>query len=132
MRKYFLGALFMLMILKPAVGLALFSILAEGMQTAASAMAHGVPPIRVDASNTSFAPATTFVPLEQASQGSAMKAEDVFEERVMAIIEKKRLHEEEQVESQKKLAEADAMAKAEKAGIELFDEEFKKKFPKKD
>ena len=54
MRYFGIGMLFMLMVLKPQVGVALFGIFAEGMQTAAAAMAEHNQ-IRVDP-NTSFAP----------------------------------------------------------------------------
>lgn len=136
MKKYFLGAFIMLMALKPAVGIALVSVFAEGLQTAAAAMAHGNQSIKVDP-HTSFAPPMPpLIPIDQADQPkhSQNKQQDQsisFEDRVMAVIEKKHLHEEEQIENQRKLAEAEATKRAEKAGIEMFDEEFNKKFPTK-
>jgi hypothetical protein len=54
MRYFGIGMLFMLMVLKPQVGVALFGIFAEGMQTAAAAMAEHNQ-IKIDP-NTSFAP----------------------------------------------------------------------------
>lgn len=138
MKKYLLGAFIMMLLMKPAVGLALFSIFAEGMQTAAAAMANGAPAYKIDAaaSNSFAPPMPTLIPIEQADTSSnkpltRQQAEELFEDKVMAIIEKKQLHEEEQVENQRRLAEAEATRKAEKAGVELFDEEFNKKFPVK-
>lgn len=134
MKKFLLGMLLMLMVLKPAVGIAFLSIFAEGMQTAASAMAEGVPKVRYDP-NTSFVPpGVVYTELDGTDNSSKSKNADVekeFEQRVMAIIEKRREHEIEQEENQRKLAEAEATVKAEKAGIDLFDVEFEKKFPKK-
>lgn len=133
MKKYLLGAFIMLVMLKPAVGIALVSIFAEGMQTAASAMANGAPARKIDAEANEalgLRRGVTPVPVES-KQDPVVTKEKEFEERVMSIMEKKQLHEEEQLESQRKLAEAEAAKKAEKAGVELFDEEFNKKFPKR-
>lgn len=143
MKKYLLGAFIMLVMLKPAVGIALVSIFAEGMQTAAAAMANGASARQIDAAASASliqqGKGVAQVIVEESDDEEAdqqvakkKKKEEVFEDRVMSLIEKRIQHEQEQKESQRKLAEADAAAKAEKAGVELFDEEFKKKFPKKD
>ena len=138
MKKFLLGMLIMSMALKPSFGIAIFSIFAEGMQTAAAAMAERSPKVSLDPS-TSFVPPNTVYstldPKEEVVETTTTKKDrarvDQFEERVMAIIEKRREHELEQQENQRKIAEAEATAKAEKAGVELFDEEFNKKFPTK-
>ena len=118
MKQFMFGLLFMLMVLKPQVGIALFGIFASGMQTAASAMAESNP-IHIDP-NTSFVPQNTvYAPLQP---------ELTVEERVQKILEEREQHKQEQAENQKKEEIIEETIRGERVGVEMFDEEFNKKF----
>lgn len=118
MSKFFWGMLLMLLMVKPQVGSAIFGIFAGGMQIAATAMAESNQ-IKIDP-NTSFVPqGTVYSPIEAAKS---------IEERVAEAIEKRESHKQEQVDNQKKEEIIEETVRGERVGVEMFDEEFSKKF----
>lgn len=118
MKHFVFGTLFMLMVLKPQVGVALFGIFAGGMQVAASAMAESNQ-IKIDP-NTSFVPqGTVYAPLQP---------ELTVEERIQKVLEEREAHKQEQADNQKKEEIIEETVRGERVGVELFDEEFSKKF----
>lgn len=127
MSKYLIGMFIMMLMLKPMVGAALVYIFADGMQSAAAAIAEGHP-----TSGKYRYPDSYYEYRDRRDQQSGVAPVRVeTEEQVHSIIEKRESHRQEQVENQKKEEEIIETVRGEQVGVELFDEEFNKKYPKK-